>query len=140
VNGDFRVGAWLASPSVNSISCKCTTVRLEPKVMDVLLCLAQHAGETLPRETLLRAVWPETFVTDDVLTHSISELRHAFEDDAREPRIIETIPKRGYRLIAPVSPANTSTGPSASPVRDSIAVLPFVSMSADPEDEFLPTE
>jgi len=104
--------------------------------MEVLLCLAKHAGETLPKETLFHAVWPDTFVTDDVLTHSISELRRAFEDDAREPRIIQTIPKRGYRLVAPVSAAHTATNPAASAARDSIAVLPFVSMTPEPEDEF----
>jgi adenylate cyclase len=136
VNGDFRVGHWLVAPSLNSISSKGTTVRLEPKVMEVLLCLAKHAGETLPKETLFHAVWPDTFVTDDVLTHSISELRRAFEDDAREPRIIQTIPKRGYRLIAPVSAACIAASPAAGAARDSIAVLPFVSMSAEPDDEF----
>lgn len=136
MNGDFRVGPWLVCPSLNSISCKGRTVRLELKAIEVLLCLAQHAGETLPKETLFRAVWPDTFVTDDVLTHSISELRRAFEDDAREPCIIQTIPKRGYRLIAPVSAADTTVGAPANAARDSIAVLPFISMSADPEDEF----
>jgi adenylate cyclase len=134
VNGDFRVGPWLVAPSLNSISCKGTTVRLEPKVMAVLVCLAEHAGETLPKETLFHTVWPDTFVTDDVLTHSISELRRAFEDDAREPHIIQTIPKRGYRLVAPVSSAVVAA--AASTTRDSIAVLPFVNMSADTENEY----
>lgn len=134
MNGDFRVGPWLVAPSVNSISCKGTTVRLEPKVMEVLVCLAEHASETLPKETLFHTVWPDTFVTDDVLTHSISELRRAFEDDAREPHIIQTIPKRGYRLVAPVSTAVVVAAASAT--RDSIAVLPFVNMSADTENEY----
>ena len=70
--------------------------------MEVLVCLAGHAGEAISKETLLQTVWPGTFVSDDVLKRCISELRRVFEDDAREPRIIETIPKRGYRLIAPV--------------------------------------
>lgn len=134
VNGDFRVGPWLVAPNQNSISCKGTTVRLEPKVMEVLVCLAEHAGETLPKETLFHTVWPDTFVTDDVLTHSISELRRAFEDDAREPHIIQTIPKRGYRLVAPVSTAVVVA--AVSTTRDSIAVLPFVNMSADTENEY----
>lgn len=134
MNGDFRVGPWLVAPDLNSISCKGTTVRLEPKVMEVLVCLAEHAGETLPKETLFHTVWPDTFVTDDVLTHSISELRRAFEDDAREPHIIQTIPKRGYRLVAPVSTAVVAAAASAT--RDSIAVLPFVNMSADTENEY----
>ena len=136
MNGDFQVGPWLVAPSLNCISNKGTIVRLEPKVMKVLLCLAQRAGETLPKETIFHAVWPDTFVTDDVLTHSISELRRAFEDDAREPRIIQTIPKRGYRLVAPVNAAFGASGLAARLARDSIAVLPFISMSADPEDEF----
>jgi TolB-like protein/Flp pilus assembly protein TadD len=104
--------------------------------MDVLICLAQHAGETLSKEMLLDMVWPGTFVTDDVLTHSISELRRAFEDDAREPRIIQTIPKRGYRLVAQVNAATAATTPTLSVTHDSIAVLPFINMSAEPEDEF----
>ncbi len=136
MNGNFRVGPWLVEPSLNNISCNGTTVRLEPRVMDVLVCLAQHVGETLSKETLLGKVWAGTFVTDDVLTHSISELRRAFEDDAREPRVIQTIPKRGYRLVAQVNAAGAATTPASSITRDSIAVLPFLNMSADPEDEF----
>jgi len=82
--------------------------------MGVLVCLAQHVGEPVPKEELLQAVWPDTFVTDDVLKRSISELRRVFEDDARESRIIQTIPKRGYRLIVPVEPINgkQTTSPS----------------------------
>lgn len=133
MNGDFRVGSWLVASSLNTISRKGTTVHLEPKVIEVLVCLAQHAGETVSKQTLFHTVWPDTFVTDDVLTHSISELRRAFEDNAREPRIIQTIPKRGYRLVVPVSKVGAINPGIAA---DSIAVLPFTSMSAYPEDEF----
>ena len=136
MQSDFRVGPWLVAPSLSSISNKTTTVRLEPKVMEVLVCLAEHAGETLPKETLFQTVWPDTFVTDDVLTHSISELRRAFEDDAREPHIIQTIPKRGYRLVAAVTTASAAPALAADMASDSIAVLPFINMSPDPENEF----
>jgi len=74
--------------------------------MEVLLCLTRRAGETVPKDELLKTVWPDTYVTDDGLVRSISELRRVFEDDVREPRFIQTIPKRGYRLVAPVEPAN----------------------------------
>jgi DNA-binding winged helix-turn-helix (wHTH) protein len=99
MDGDFRVERWLVQPSLNSISLDGTQVHIEPKAMEVLVCLVEHAGETLPKETLIHSVWAETFVGDDVLKRCISQLRHAFEDDAREPHIIQTIPKRGYRFI-----------------------------------------
>ena len=76
--------------------------RLEPKVMLVLVCLAEHAGQMVPKDRLLHSAWPDTAVGDDVLTRAISELRRLFEDDPKQPRVIETIPKSGYRLIAPV--------------------------------------
>jgi TolB-like protein/DNA-binding winged helix-turn-helix (wHTH) protein len=113
VGTDFRVGAWLVRPSLNTVSRNGASVHLEPKVMEVLVSLARQPGEAIPKDQLLKTVWPDTFVTDDVLIGSISELRRVFEDDAREPRFIQTIPKRGYRLIAPVEPANGTTGTSA---------------------------
>jgi len=103
VNGNFRVGEFLIEPQINTISGAERTARIEPKVMQVLVCLAEHAGEVLPKEKLIRYVWPDTFVTDDVLTRSISELRKVFGDDAKEPRFIQTIPRSGYRLVAPIS-------------------------------------
>ena len=87
------------------------SIRLEPKVMQVLVCLAAHAGDAVPKERLMQAVWPDTFVGEDVLTRAISELRRAFGDDAREPRFIQTIAKGGYRLIAGVSPNADKTVP-----------------------------
>jgi TolB-like protein/DNA-binding winged helix-turn-helix (wHTH) protein len=106
MDGTFRVGPWLVQPVLNTISRNGTTVRLEPKQMEVLVCLAGHPGEPVSKEGLLRAVWSDAFVSDDVLIRSVFELRRAFEDDAREPRFIETIPKRGYRLLAAVTPVN----------------------------------
>lgn len=106
----FQVGPWLVQPSLNTVSQNGKTCRLEPKVMEVLVCLAEHSEETVSKEKLLQTVWPETFVTDDVLIRSISELRRVFEDGARESRVIQTIPKRGYRLVAPVTPVNGVSG------------------------------
>ena len=109
MNGNFRVGPWLVEPSLNTVSCNGTAVRLEQKQVEVLVCLAQHPGELVPKDRLLRTVWPDTFVGDDVLIRSISELRRVFEDDPKDARYIQTIPKRGYRLVAPVQPVNGHT-------------------------------
>jgi TolB-like protein/Tfp pilus assembly protein PilF len=136
VKDNLRVGSWLVAPSLNSISCQDRNVRLEPKVMGVLLCLAQHPGETLSKERLFQAVWPNVVVTDDVLKRCIAELRRAFKDDVRQPRFIETVSKRGYRLIAQVRVPAAATPRDESVARDSLVVLPFINMSADPESEY----
>ena len=103
--GGFRVAEWAVEPQLNNLERNGQTVRLEPKVMQVLVCLAEHQGELVTKEQLMRAVWADTFVTDDVLTRCISELRKALNDDPKQPRFIETIPKGGYRLIAHVQPS-----------------------------------
>lgn len=104
MQGDFQVGEWTVAPKLNSLSMNGKTVRVEPKVMQVLVCLADSA-DVVAKEKLMRTVWTDTFVTDDVLTRSISELRKVFDDDPRNPRYIQTIPKGGYRLLIPVQPA-----------------------------------
>lgn len=120
MDGDFRLGAWLVAPKLNTLSLNGKSVRLEPKVMQVLVCLAESSDVT-PKEKLMRRVWADTFVTDDVLTRSISELRKVFEDDPKNPRFIQTIPKGGYRLMVPVREAklpeaeNSTAVPAPAP-------------------------
>src|SRR5690349_14802275 len=112
VQGDFKIGDWLVSPSVNLISKNGDGTRVEPKAMHVLLYLSEHPG-VVTKEQLISAVWPDVFVTDDVLPGCVSALRKAFQDNARQPRIIETIHKSGYRLLLPVEPV-TANGIAAS--------------------------
>ena len=106
--GDFQVGPWRVQPRLNSISDAGQVRHLEPKVMQVLVALADRAGDVVAKEELLKAVWPDTFVGDDALLRCISDLRKALEDDAKEPRYLQTIPKRGYRLIADVKLLDTA--------------------------------
>jgi DNA-binding winged helix-turn-helix (wHTH) protein/predicted ATPase len=73
-------------------------VRLTPKSLSVLCVLAERSGEVLSKEELFRAVWPDAAVSDSALTSCIQELRHALSDDARHPRFIETLHRRGYRF------------------------------------------
>ena len=126
MHGSFRVGPWRVEPGLNTVARNGTTLRLESKVMEVLLCLAEHAGEAVSKEKLLQTVWPGTFVSDDVLFRSVSELRRILADDAREPTFIQTIPKRGYRLLAQVEWFNQVQEPAveASPETRGAAVNP----------------
>jgi TolB-like protein/DNA-binding winged helix-turn-helix (wHTH) protein/lipoprotein NlpI len=116
---DFRVGVWVVSPKLNNLSCNGKTIHLEPKVMQVLVCLAE-AAEVVSKEKLMSTVWAGTFVTDDVLTRSISELRKVFEDDPKNPRYIQTIPKGGYRLMVPAEQMVSNNG-AGKPIPINIA-------------------
>ena len=117
MTGDFRIGSWLVQPRLNSISSAGESRRVEPKVMQVLVYLAERAGEVVSKEDLIAGVWAETFVSDDVLLRSISELRRVLDDDAKDPRFIRTITKRGYRLIAEVRSAEEASAPAHPPPR-----------------------
>lgn len=105
----FFVSDWKVEPLLRRVSRKDRTAQVEPKLIDVLVYLARRGGEVVTREQLLTDVWPDTVVTDHALTRSISELRKVLEDDTKEPSIIETIPKTGYRLVAPVTLAESSS-------------------------------
>jgi DNA-binding winged helix-turn-helix (wHTH) protein len=106
VNQDFNLGPWVVRPTLNSVSRNGHSIRLEPKAMEVLVCLARHDGSVVSKDKLIADVWSDTpFVGDDVLVRCISDLRRAMDDDAKAPRVIETIPKRGYRLLAKVEQA-----------------------------------
>jgi len=67
----FRVGDWQVCPRLNRVEGNARTVRLKPKVMQVLVCLAERPGEVISKEQLLHTVWADTFVTDEVLTRAI---------------------------------------------------------------------
>lgn len=127
---EFRVGEWLVEPDLNTIQRAGKRISIEPKVIEVLVYLAEHHGEVLSKRQIMQAVWPDTFVSEEVLRYSISEIRKAFNDDARNPRIIQTIARRGYRLVAQVS------GTSAPDSRGSVAVLAFTDMSPAKDQEY----
>jgi len=102
IQAHFSIGDYLVEPSLNRVSRGEAAVQIEPKAMDVLLCLADRPGEVLTKEEIVDRVWQTEFIADNTLTKRIAELRDALGDDAREPRYIETIIRRGYRLIAEV--------------------------------------
>jgi TolB-like protein/DNA-binding winged helix-turn-helix (wHTH) protein/Flp pilus assembly protein TadD len=107
VREDLHIGEWLIQPQLHTISRDAHVHHVEPKAMQVLVYLARHNDEVVSKERLIGEIWPATFVTDDVLTRCISELRAAFDDDPKKPLVIQTVPRSGYRLIAPVQSVAT---------------------------------
>lgn len=163
-NSAFRLDDWLVSPALGRIERGSDVRRVKPKSMEVLRCLIEARGAVVSRGELFDAIWPGMAVSDDVLTNCVVELRKAFDDSARDPKVIETIPKRGFRLVSNVSAAADGKGrqrrlrlwiiaitaaglgvaagawfwgksPGVPPATDkSIAVLPFLDMS-DSKDQ-----
>ena len=88
-------------------------ISLAPKVFSVLEYLVRHAGRLVSQEELLEAVWPETYVQPEVLRKYVLEIRKALDDPAKDPRFVETLPKRGYRFIAGVHDETTAHRASA---------------------------
>ena len=77
-------------------------VPLAPKPFETLRYLASHPGRVVPKAELMEKLWPDTFVTDDVLVQCVVEIRRALGDHARTPQYVETIPRRGYEFLAAV--------------------------------------
>ncbi len=98
----IEIAGRIVKPSSNEIEYEGRTSKVPLKAMEVLLCLARRPGEVATREMLRETVWPDVDVREDVLTSTISVLRKSLADRQRNSRLIETIPKKGYRLIAPV--------------------------------------
>ena len=102
---DFWLADWFVQPSLNRASRGDQTVHLRAKVTDVLVYLAGHVGQVVSKEDLFAHVWKGEFVSDSALTRVVTELRQVLGDEVARPHLLETIPKRGYRLIAEVRPA-----------------------------------
>jgi adenylate cyclase len=113
----LRIGEWTVEPGHNELIRDGKSLHLEPKVVEVLVQLAARPGKVVTREALLDSVWPGVVVGDDVLTQAVIKLRKALGDDAQHPSYIETIPKRGYRLIAPVNGAEPPVPAASNPSR-----------------------
>jgi DNA-binding winged helix-turn-helix (wHTH) protein/tetratricopeptide (TPR) repeat protein len=100
---DFFVADWRICPVLGRLERGEVAVSVEPRSMQVLSCLARHAPNVVSKQRLIHEVWGDGFVTDEVLSHAVWELRKAFGDEARNPRYIQTLARKGYRLLAPVT-------------------------------------
>ena len=97
----WRIGDWVACSDSDTIRREGVTHKLERRAMETLMLLCAKAGEVVRKDELIETVWGRLAVSDHSVAMVISQLRRAFRDDARAPVYIETITKRGYRLIAP---------------------------------------
>lgn len=98
----IQVGEWIVNESVHEISKGTITRKLQPKHIELLLYLVKHQGQVVRKEHIIDDVWADRYVVEGVLKRCIAELRKAFDDSVRTPEYIETVIKKGYRLIAPV--------------------------------------
>ena len=139
----YRFGPFTLDPGAYRLLHDGHVIPLSPKIIDLLLYLVARPSVLVSKDELFKALWPDVAVTDNALTQAVSELRQALGDDPSKPAYIQTVARRGYRFIAPVSsgaPAQTPTAPASStppnPSLDpqpAIAVLDFANVSGDRE-------
>lgn len=179
-SGSFQVGDWLVEPDLDRISRGDEQRTLRPRVMELLVYLAKQEGQMARSDALMNDLWRNRVVTDATLYNCIAELRHQLDGGSDGPGSIQTIPKKGYRLLLPVSTLDAvgaqdspetrgnetrpairraaftvaailaagvaylladnfinEVDPSGDPqINASIAVLPFIALTSDPEDEY----
>jgi DNA-binding winged helix-turn-helix (wHTH) protein/tetratricopeptide (TPR) repeat protein len=111
----FSIGQFLVDPSRNAVESDGAVQSLEPRIMDVLCHLVTHRGEVVSRPAIIDAVWGHAHGADESLTRAISRLRKVFGDTRSPPWLIETVSKRGYRLIAPVDFDRERRAPDGKP-------------------------
>ena len=96
----WRIGEWVACSDTDSIRMDGAQRKIERRAMEALAVLAERPGQVVMKDEMIAAVWGRIAVSDHSVAMVVSQLRRALNDDARSPRYIEIITKRGYRLIA----------------------------------------
>src|SRR5580692_8875497 len=100
----IRIGEWIAEPALDIITREGQTQKLEPRAMRLLMCMADSAGTVVSIERLLDHVWTDVVVSPASVYQAVSQLRKILGDTDPKPTYISTVPRKGYRLIAPVAP------------------------------------
>jgi adenylate cyclase len=140
VRGAYRFGPFHLDVRERRLSRGGEVIPLRLKVFDTLTVLVENAGRLVTKQQLLDTVWPETSVEENNLNHNVSVLRKALGDRATGQQYIETVPRVGYRFVAPVqSPITQAPADLRSPGPDvtAIAVLPFADMSPSRDQDYL---
>jgi TolB-like protein/DNA-binding winged helix-turn-helix (wHTH) protein/tetratricopeptide (TPR) repeat protein len=126
----IRIGAWRVDAAREQISKDGATIKLERRLMQLLLCLAEQPGQILSVEQLLDRVWAGVVVTPDSVYHTVASLRRLLGSDTKTPTYITNIPRRGYSLIAPVAPWVDSNELAVEVPTDEVAPAPRATVLA----------
>jgi DNA-binding winged helix-turn-helix (wHTH) protein/Tol biopolymer transport system component len=128
INHFYRFGDFTLDTDQRVLLRDGKPLALTPKVFDTLLILVENSGRIVEKEDLMRRLWPDTFVEESNLTFNIQQLRKSLSDDARNPRYVGTVARRGYRFIADVeevlSDRSQASGQTARPFQTSDAQSP----------------
>lgn len=120
--GAVQVGAWRVEPELDVITRDARSIKLEPRAMRVLACLIARAGRVVSVEELLEQAWPDVVVGPDSVYQAVGLLRRTLGDDRHHPAYIEHVPRKGYRLIAPIgAPVDSPRAAAHEPAADSAA-------------------
>lgn len=122
----FTLNEWLVEPGLNQLRRNDVVLHLEPRSMEVLCVLATRPNETVSREDLIGTVWKGRVVVDEALSRSIAQLRRAFGDDQEAPSYIQTVRKRGYRLLVTPQPCVSSPADAPADAVKNDAVPPAI--------------
>ncbi len=109
-----RFGAFHLDEAQARLQRDGSAIELPPRAFQVLCELVRRAGQLVTKDALLDAVWGHRHVNEAALKNVVSQLRQALEDDARESRLIQTVARRGYRFIAPLTGESTARPGRAS--------------------------
>lgn len=112
--GALRFGGFVLDSTAGELRRGVERVEMRPKLFTLLSYFVEHSGRLIPKEELMEAVWPDVTVSDGSLNRSVAELRVLLGDDSKDPHMIETVPRRGYRFIADVHRADAAVDRRAS--------------------------
>jgi transcriptional activator of cad operon len=115
INTILRIGDWRVNPSTGELSRNGETARVEARTMRLLLCLAERPGEVVSIEELLDNAWSGVTVSSDSVYQAVASLRRLLGDDPKQPTYIATVPRLGYRMLAPVSAWTDATNGQTVP-------------------------
>ncbi|HEY6507548.1 MAG TPA: winged helix-turn-helix domain-containing protein [Vicinamibacterales bacterium] len=129
----FCFGPFRVDPGTRQLWRDDRLVPLNTRVFETLLVLVRHRDRVVEKDELLKAVWPDSFVSEDSLTQSVWALRRALGDDSSQPTFVATVPRRGYRFVAAVGPGDSAPLPAASASPDPASPTQGPADASDPQ-------